>query len=1049
MRPFAHWLRYTLAILALTVGWATSSILLAEPVQAQAYFDSAGLVELIPAGEVVGDGKTAVKFSLIALQADGSAMTALKVKVTATGGEATALREVGGGVYDFTYTPPEVNAPRQIELSIKGKSSSGVTVGKVYGVTVTPPPSHRLTVTANPPEIILGQDASSTINIQLATAPGEDLSSVALDVTATAGTIANLTPLGGGRYSALYTPPKVNYPHIALLTVADRQDPGRSYGYVSLPLVGKTSYPITSTPGANVMLRVGSRDFGPIQADASGRANVPIVVPPGVSQAVLTTAMGTDTRTENIDLKVPDGKRIALLPVVAGVPGDKTVTIPVRVAVVAPTGEPAANAMVSISASSGTITKPVHEGNGIYRADFTPSTSLAMGQVNLAASLDGQASTQTDTASIPLIPVRPTGVTLSTEPALLPAGATGFKALVQVVGPGGAGLSDRQVLIEANGAKLRESVKDLKAGDYQGLFDLTGTGPVELTATVMSASTGNPLRRLVVLPSVTRLPNDGMSSAMLTIVAVDEFGYPVAGVPLTARVVAGDGQIPSAATTNEAGVAQLYYQAGRGVGLVNLQVGAGAATGAVAILQAPAAAAPSLVLPRSGSQTALALRDAWAGIVQFKRLEREGQAAVVLPPPAAPVGGGELASLVLGAEPAGAAPGGFVTIKIATRDAQGRGVAGLGFDHMVSAGALSAWSDLGNGEYTAVLTIPAGLAGEIMLSVQDKSGKASGFLKVPITAAPASIWGEPVAQLVQPVAQPVQPAPQPVAQPVQPEPQPFGTPAPPTEPEQPKADHRWVRLRAAIGTAGYRYNYDVNATPYQFDAEGDPLPYAHSLQLSGDTAAEEGTGDVVPLSVPSVDVRLLAWLPMFEYVGLDARYRTIWFGVETDSFTRAQEGPDMTWTDSFFTATLQGRYFYDAGENRYWIGVQGGIASTAVPVVAMWTPEGQDRGLWFYPWGLTSLYGGIRGGADLGFGLDVLLSGAWGTESYSGIFTSDVDLELAYEVIDHLTVNVGYNRLSRDVIIPERTVDCGDDCGNMVEVTDLRSGVYLGVGTAF
>ncbi|MFH1467045.1 MAG: hypothetical protein ABIO70_21865 [Pseudomonadota bacterium] len=1044
MHQFARWLRYSLAILALTVGWVASSVLLADPVQAQAVFDAAGLVELIPAGEVVGDGKTAVKFSLIALQADGTPMAALKAKVVPTGGSVTPLREIGGGVYDFSFTPPEVNAPRQIELAIKGKSAAGVAVGKVYGVTVTPPPSHRITVTANPPEIILGQDASSTVNIQIAAAPGEDLSGVALEVGATAGTIANLTPLGGGRYSALYTPPKVNYPHIAMITVADRQDPGRSYGYISMPLVGKTSYPITTTPGANVMLRVGTRDFGPIQADASGRANVPIVVPPGVSLAVLTTASGTETKTENIDLKVPDNKRIALLPTVAGIPGDKSVTIPVRVAVVAPTGEPAANAMVSISASSGTITKPVHEGNGIYRADFTPSTSLVMGQVNLAASLDGQAATHSDAASIPLIPVRPAGVTLSTEPALLPAAATGFKALVQVVGPGGAGLSDRQVLLEANGAKLRESVKDLKAGDYQGLFDLTGNGPVELTATVLSASTGNPLRSLVVLPSVSRLPNDGMSSAMLTVVAVDEFGYPVAGVPLAAKVVAGDGQIPAAATTNEAGVAQLYYQAGRGTGLVNIQFTAGAATGAVAILQAPATAASTLVLPRSGTETSLAQRDAWAAIVQFKRVEREGQAAVVLPPPAAPVGGGELASMALSAEPAGAAPGGKVTVKIAARSAQGSGVTGLGFDHMVSAGTLSAWTDLGTGEYTATLTVPAGLAGEIMLSVQDKNGKASGFLKVPITAAPASIWGAPEPTPA-PVAQPV-PEPQPVAQP---EPQPFGTPAPQPEPPKPAGDHRWVRVRAALGTAGYHYNYDVNATPYEFDADGQPLPYAHSLQLSGDTAAQEGTGDVVPLSVPTVDVRLLAWLPMFEYVGVDARYRTTWFGVETDSFTRTHEGVDMTWTDSFFTATLQGRYFYDAGENRFWIGVQGGVASTAVPVVAMWTPPDQDRGLWFYPWGLTSLYGGIRGGADLGFGLDVLLSGAWGTETYSGVFTSDVDLELAYEVIDHVTVNLGYNRLSRDVIIPERTVECGDDCGNMVEITDLRSGVYLGVGTAF
>ena len=77
----------------------------------------------------------------------------------------------------------------------------------------------------------------------------------------------------------------------------------------------------------------------------------------------------------------------------------------------------------------------------------------------------------------------------------------------------------------------------------------------------------------------------------------------------------------------------------------------------------------------------------------------------------------------------------------------------------------------------------------------------------------------------------------------------------------------------------------------------------------------------------------------------------------------------------------------------------------------------------------------------------MLLSGSWGTEAYSGVFASDYDVALAYEVVDHVTVNLGYNRLARDIIVPTCS-DC-EDTGNMVEATDLRSGVYIGVGTAF
>jgi len=1051
MTLIRKWLWTALVASAIFFGSALLPAQLGAVAWAQAVFPESGLVELVPAGEVVGDGKTPVKFSLLAFKADGTAMTDLSAKVVPTGGTTSVLREQGGGLYEFSFTPPEVDTPRQVELAVKGKTPDRTVVARVFGVSVTPPASHQLEFSANPAQIILGQDSSSTLNIQLDAAAGEDLSNVALVIETSAGEVANITYLGNGRFTALFTPPKVNYPHVAIITAADRQDPSRSYGYVAIPLVGKTSYPVTTTPHANVMLRVGERDFGPIQSDAAGRATIPIVVPPGVRSATLTTATGAETSTEDIDLKVPEAKRLELFPAYAGIPGEKAQTVPVRVAVTTPTGEPAANAQVNINASTGSISAAVHEGNGIYRADFTPPNSLTTSQVSLAANLANQPGVQTDAAVVPIVPVRPSSVTLTAEPALLPEGASGFKALVKVLTPDGKGMIGRQVVFQANGAELHEAVKDLKGGDYQALFDLTGAGPVELSATVQSSATGNPLRSLVLLPTADRLPNDGLSSAMITVVAVDEFGYPVAGVPVSLSLVSGDGSLPSSATTNDAGLAQVYYTAGRTAGMVNIQVSSGARSAGVGILQVPAGVAPELALPRSGSDATLALVQAWSSIVQVLRIEREGQAAAAPAPVPVPVpaaAGAEVAALSLTPDPATVAAGATVLLQIKATDAAGQGVAGQSLDFIVSAGTLGAVADKGTGDYEVPLTVPAGLTGDVMVSVAGGGGAVSAFSKIPIESAPASIWGsapvsEPPAQ-PEPVADATQvPVVEPAAQPVV---EPVAQPEPPKEPTEP-GEHRWIRLRAAMGTAGFRYNYQVNSTPRSLLADGNPVPYSESLELSGDTEAQDGGGDAVPLSVPTVDVHLVGWLPMFEYVGVDARYRSTWFGVETDSFTQPHEGVDMSWADHFVTATVQARYFHDVDGDRYWIGAQGGMVSTAVPLVALWTPEGQSRGLWFFPWGFTSLYGGVRGGASLGFGLDVLVGGSWGTEAYSGVFASDVDVELAYEVIDHVTVNLGYNRLSRHIVVPECS-DC-EDTGSMVEVDDLRSGVYLGVGAAF
>ena len=1022
---------------------------LAAPAHAGGVFEAKGLVELLPAGEVVGDGKTPVKFSMLALKSDGAAMSGLKAKVQPTGGVATALKEVGSGLYEFSFVPPAITAARTVELTLKGKTPDKLAVSKVYSVDVIPPPSHQLTVSATPPELVLGQDASSTLGIQLSAAADEDLSDVELVVQASSGAVANLTDLGGGRYSALYTPPQVNYPHLALLTVVDRQDPTRTYGFIAIPLVGKTAYPVTSTPNSSLMLKVGDRDFGPVQADASGRANIPIMVPPGIKAAMLTTAVGTDTRTEAYDLKVPETKRIKLFPFHAGIPGDRALAIPVRLAVTDPQGAASADAQVSISASVGTVSAPVHEGNGIYRADYTPPATMTMSQVAITASLPGSPGVQTDKATVPIVPVRPASVSLVAEPSVLPEGATGFKALVKVAAPDGIGMIGRQLVFAANGAELHESVKDLKGGEYQGLFDITGSGPVELSVTVQSTPTGNPFRQLVLLPTVDRLPNDGLSSAMLTVVAVDEFGYPVANVPLTFELLSGAGSLPPSATTNAAGLAQIYYTAGRAAGLANIKVTSGAHSAGAGILQAPAEVASDLKMVRSGSEATFAQIAAWSAIVQTMRIAREGQAAVVPVPVPAAAEHGELAALAVST--ASVSAGATTTVLVKATDAQGRGVPGQTLQFMVSAGTVGAVADQGNGDYQVPLTVPAGHTAAINIAVSSADGKASTFGQISIGGEAPSVWGAPP-----PVAPEPTPAPAPVVDPfeeaVAPAPEPTPAPEPAPEPEKEReprdpGDHNWLLVRAAMGTAGYRYNYDVNATPRNINADGNPTPFGQSLELSGDEAAVQGTGDAVPLSIPVIDFRVMGWLPMFQYVGLEARYRGMWFGVQTDSFTEDHPGVDMSWYDNFLTVTGQARYYHDVGENRFWLGAHGGIVYTAVPVVAFWTPEGQSRGLWFFDWGFTSFYGGVRGGADLGFGLSAVLGGAWGTEGYSGVFCSDIDVELSYEVINHLTVNLGYNRLSRDVIIPETSE--GDDTGNMVELIDLRSGVYFGLGAAF
>ena len=122
----------------------------------------------------------------------------------------------------------------------------------------------------------------------------------------------------------------------------------------------------------------------------------------------------------------------------------------------------------------------------------------------------------------------------------------------------------------------------------------------------------NPVHTLLLLPAEQRLPPNGLSGVSLTALALDAYGLPVSGVPLTLTVIQGDGELPGAATTDARGRAELYYTAGRRPGLVNLMVTDGARVANAALLQLGDDVAPELQLPGAGDPERRALTARWS-----------------------------------------------------------------------------------------------------------------------------------------------------------------------------------------------------------------------------------------------------------------------------------------------------------------------------------------------------------------------------------------------------------------------------------------------------
>jgi hypothetical protein len=646
-------------------GLGGSGEAVAAGAKATDLFPGTGLVELLPAGDILGDGHTQVTFYMIALEPDGTPTTGLLAKVTPTFGLCGDVQEVEPGMYRFSFTPPQLTIAKKVDLNLKGKTLKRGNLYRAFTINVLPPPSHRLAATLNPAVLVLGQDTTASLTIQLS---DKDVDPASLDILTapSAGTVSDMTFLGEGKYTARYTPPVENVPQMLVLNVADRNDPSRSFSYVAAPLFSATNWETKLDPrknkNARVVLRVGDREFGPVAADPKGKVVLPIIVPPGVDHATaIVTTDNAPPRTDAVDLKIPPTRRISFLPVQAGIPMDSALRIPLRFSVVTASGAAATEARVTLTSTAGTVTMPVHEGNGIFKADFTPPSTPPPPPVppkgsvrsapkpsatkpgtpvvpapivaSLVASIEGESETQFDKLDLTLVPARPLELVLSAEPTVIPGGPSEFTVKTHLVDIDGQGVTGRSFKLQATGARPTVPLADVGAGDYTATFQTLGPGPVELSAALDGPASGNTMRRIVLIPNSDHILNDGLSSDMITIVATDEFGYSVANVPISLKVLSGDGSLPATATTGPGGVVQVYYTSGRKTGLVRIEASSGIHTAGFSFMQGPATLVGKLAFPRSGTDQDSRLLSAWTPLVRTLRVER-GPAP---PPPPAPV----------------------------------------------------------------------------------------------------------------------------------------------------------------------------------------------------------------------------------------------------------------------------------------------------------------------------------------------------------------------------------------------------------------------------
>jgi hypothetical protein len=685
---------------------------------------SAGSVTLIPPGEITTDGK---RISLLIMATDESGSPATGVRFsgssTSRGRLDSDCRQVGPGLYDCAYTTPQ-GAGGAVQLRLQARLPSGNTLNATYPLTLVQRARARVTFTAQPAQILLTEDPRAALTLTVVDASGQAMDGIALRATANVGTVDQVAALSGGRYSAVYTPPPTPFPQIAIISIWDATDPDRTFGFFTIPLIGKVDYPVDAqAPGVELTFTVGGTTFPPVTSGADGVARVPITVAPGVTSATVTlVAPGGSSQTQKLDLMVPPFNRIALGATPTFVPADGKHQTKVRVFAVDSRGRPADGQQIAISATSGNVGAVRFVGNGLYEAVFTAPLLDTPSRTTISASIVGKEMESNDTLELVLEAGGPASLSLTADPAQITPSISKSLITARVLDPSGSPIGGHNVEIRtATGPVTNPRV--VSPGVFSAELPVQWNVKTRVQAIVAMRGNRQPVDALVALPLADQvLTGQGMP---ITVVSVDVYGNPVAGAALNARVLTGGGSVTPSVQTDSYGLGTVLYTAGALPSTAVIEFSSGSIITRVPLWQGNKAV-KNFSFPISGGQKPGRLQAKWRklrGRLTFGQTESSTVAdagAATSPWGASPPDTSDVSQDLGSATVAGLATsiqvssiptsvpetGGSVNLLVRVVDGNGLLVPGENIILLADAGTISNKVDNGDGTFSAVLVVP-------------------------------------------------------------------------------------------------------------------------------------------------------------------------------------------------------------------------------------------------------------------------------------------------------------------------------------------------------
>lgn len=381
------------------------------PLPAQPFLRTAVVVA---PSSIPADGKARAEVWIYAVDPSGAALAGVKPALRATQGKLSPMREVGGGVYQATFTAPVRLAAGAATLSV-GLLDDPSGARAQASVQLSAGVRGELAVKLAAEELPADGEAQTIVTATLAVDGAAKLAGQDVTFTAVVGAVSPVVDKGDGTYVATYTAPAGNY--VTDLVVA--RAPGGISAKTDLRLVPPPLLFVTVTPRtlvadgrsrASVRLVVRSED-GRLVPDGTvvelaargggiprevktlaGTATAFFTAGRKAGQGRIVAALGEHRVDAQLSLKPGMPARLVLAVARATMRSDGADSMQVIAEVFDEVGNPVPFAAPSLAASLGTLTAVREEGPGRFVSTYVAPDERYGGEAEIRAQGPGELS---------------------------------------------------------------------------------------------------------------------------------------------------------------------------------------------------------------------------------------------------------------------------------------------------------------------------------------------------------------------------------------------------------------------------------------------------------------------------------------------------------------------------------------------------------------------------------------------------------------------------------------------------------------------------------